>query len=84
MYHSVEPLTHKIQIFGVETDCHFQEPKPVIKTSIKFSFACQETDISHFIWVSVGFSHQLYTNKFSRIQKLARFLQDSCKFLNPS
>ena len=31
---------------------------------------------SCFIWISVSFSYQKYTNEYSRIQKLARFLQD--------
>ena len=31
---------------------------------------------SRFNWFSVSFSYQKYTNKFARIQKLARLLQD--------
>ena len=43
----------------------------------------KNSDISHYIWFSVSFSYQKHINIFSGIQNLARFLQDSCKILNP-
>ena len=36
----------------------------------------QNSGNSRFIWFSVSFSSQKYTKKFSRIQKLAKSLQD--------
>ena len=68
----------------LQDSCKISHSKGVDEKSHLFSvLLIKNSDISHDIWFSVSFSYQKHINNFSGIQNLARFLQDSCKILNP-
>ena len=68
----------------LQDSCKISHSKGVDEKSHLFSvLLIKNSDISHDIWFSISFSYQKHINIFSRIQNLARFLQDSCKILNP-
>ena len=52
------------------------------KKLIRISYVDQSSCKKQSFWFSVSFSFQKYSENFSRIEKLAIFLQDSCKILN--
>ena len=68
----------------LQDSCKISHSKGVDEKSHFISvLLIKNSDISHDIWFSVSFSYQKHINIFSGIQNLARFLQDSCKILNP-
>ena len=68
----------------LQDSCKISHSKGVDEKSHLFSvLLIKNSDISHDIWFSVSFSYQKHINIFCGIQSLARFLQDSCKILNP-
>ena len=68
----------------LQDSCKISHSKGVDEKSHLFSvLLIKNSDISRDIWFSVSFSYQKHINNFSGIQNLARFLQDSCKILNP-
>ena len=68
----------------LQDSCKISHSKGVDEKSHLFSvLLIKNSDISHDIWFSVSFSYQKHINIFSGIQNLARFLQVSCKILNP-